>query len=558
MSKEILTKLADAVVAMDNDRVKVASGLALAADLDPLAAIQDGLCQGMKQVGRLYASGAYFIPELVCCAETLDVGLGMLAPHVPGKSNRLKGRIVMGVVEGDTHDIGKNILAMLLKAEGYEVIDLGRDVPLGSFVDKALEQSADVIALTSLMTTTREGMATVIHGCHHRGGPERPKVVVGGAAITESFARRIGADGYAPDALAAVEMINQLIRPDKTSARKTESLLEYVGGAKHRMIMPWMSTIGLRLTGYELYEVYQSPEKQLEVARVMDREYDADFVYPMDYGKIFCDALNIPMMRPLHNFPSVVENPIKNEAILSAYKIPDPDKDGPMPAYMEGLRVLAQNFDKPMMLSVEGPFTLAMELAGATDFARAIIRKPDFVEKMLEFTVKTVLTYVRSAVTAGAKLIVISEPSAIMMSPQRFEQLVSPGLRRIYGGFDGWKALHICGDSTHLLTQLLDCGAECLSLDQLVDIPAIAPQIPPDVVICGNIDPLGVLMEKTPDEVRGVTLSHLRQMRQYPNYMLSFGCDCLPDTPLDNLKAVMETGHTPLSELWEGKVKTEG
>ncbi|WP_084681126.1 uroporphyrinogen decarboxylase family protein [Desulfospira joergensenii] len=547
MSEEILKNLADAVVAMDIDETKAAARMALEAGVPPLAAIHHGLARGMKKVGALYAAGEYFVPELICCAETMNAGLEVLSPEVLETKDPLKGRIVMGVVEGDTHDIGKNIVGMMLKAEGYEVIDLGRNVPLSAFVDKAMEVGARVIAVSSLMTTTMAGMAKIVEDCHGRCKEDRPMIIVGGAPVTQDFARSIGADGYAEDALVAVETVGRLMGSGNRPSGKKGSLLEFIGQKNHRAIMPWMSTIGLRLTGYPLYEVYRSPEKQLEVARAMDETFPADFIYPMDYGKIFCEALGIPMLRPSHDFPSVVENLITDNDKLSEYRPLNPEIDGLMPVYMESLGLLANRFEKPLMLSVEGPFTLAMELAGATNLARAIVREPEFVNHMLAFTVKTVSRYIRSAVAAGVQLIIISEPSAIMLSPRRFEDLVGPSLRQVYDSFDAWKALHICGNTTHLLKQLLDCGAECLSLDQLVDIPGIAPQIPRDIVICGNIDPLGVLKEKTPEEIREITLSHLQDMRQYPNFMLSFGCDCLPDTPLENLKAVMEAGHIPQS-----------
>ncbi len=543
MAEDLLEKLANAVVALDIQAVEIVSKMALDAGIPPLVAINQGLSRGMARIGSLYSSGKIYIPELICGADTMNAGLEVLYSKVLKNSSDVKGTVVIGVVEGDTHDIGKNIVAMMLKVDGYEVIDLGINVPLSRFVDVAKETSADIIALSSLLTTTMDSMETVIKDCHTRCTNNRPLVIVGGAPVTQSFASQIGADGYADNAMEAVERIWQLIGVANGQQGEKETLLDYIGQKKHRAIMPWMSNVGLRLTGYELYEVYQSPEKQLEVAKAMDETFPTEFIYPICYGKIFCEALEIPLLRSSHDFPSVVESLIINDEKLSQYSVPNPEKDGLMPVYVESLRLLANHFSKPLMIPVEGPFTLAMELSGATNFARAIIRDPGFVNRILEFTVETVSTYIHAAVAAGVQLVIISEPSSIMLSPQRFEQLVCPALRRIFGSFDGWKGLHICGDSTHILDQMLNCGAECLSLDQLVDIPAIASKIPPNIVICGNIDPLGVLKEKTPDEIKEITIAQLKNMKNYSNYMVSFGCDCLPDTPLENLKAVIEAGH---------------
>lgn len=544
MEKSILEQLGDAVVSMDIPGAEQAARDALAAGTDPYKAISRGLARGMETVNRLFSEGTFFVPEVICCADTMSAGVAVLRPHIRKGPHGSRGKVVIGVVEGDTHDIGKNILVMMLEAEGYEVIDLGRNVPLHRFLEKAAETRADVIALSSLMTTTMGGMKTVVTERNNRFDGKGPVVVVGGAPVTGEYARVIGADGYGDDALDAVGAIRSCVKARESAVTSGGRLIQYLDSLDHRAIMPWMGAVGLALTGDPIYDIYRSPEKQLELARIMDREFNADFIYPMDYGKIFCEALKIPLLRPEHDFPSTAENPVKDDARLSALRVPDPERDGPMPAYLEALKRIADAFEKPLMLSVEGPFTLAMELVGATDMARAIVRNPDFIRRVLDFTTETVAAYAKAAQTAGVRLMVISEPSAILLSPQRFEDLVGPNLRRIFRDLDLWKALHICGDTTHLLDQMLLCGAQCLSLDQLVDIAAIAPGIPPEIVICGNIDPVCVLQTGTPAGVRAATEKQLRQMGAYPNFMVSFGCDCPPDTPVENLKAVTEAVHS--------------
>lgn len=207
---EILDKIARAVVEMDSHTVIELSKKALCAGINPEVAIEHGLARGMEEVGELFASGEYFVPEVVVCSDAMYAGLEILKP-VLKKSLTPKGRILIGVVEGDTHDIGKNIVAMMLEAAGFEIHDLGRNVPLQDFASKALEVDADIIALSSLMTTTMDGMKAIIDDVQDRCRQERPYVIVGGAPVSRAFAERIGADGYASNATEAVRLARRLV-----------------------------------------------------------------------------------------------------------------------------------------------------------------------------------------------------------------------------------------------------------------------------------------------------------------------------------------------------------
>lgn len=326
-------------------------------------------------------------------------------------------------------------------------------------------------------------------------------------------------------------------------------LINYISGRGNRLVYPAMGNIGLKLTGYKLYEVYNSPQKQLEVAKAMDAEFGGDFVYPVDYGVILVETLGIPLLKPDYDFPSTIENPIKDREILSKLKVPDPYNDGNMPVYLESLKLIADNFDKPLMGALVGPFTLAVELGGAEHVARNIIKDPDFIQELLDFCTEVVYVYAKAMVEAGVKFFQISEPTGIILSPKRFEKLVAPNLRKVFNGLDAFKILHICGNTTYLIEQLLNCGAEGLSLDQLVNIPEFAKRVPEDMVLIGNIDPIYVLGEMKPIEVREKTLQLLRDMKDYPNFMLAPGCDLIPNTPFENIKSYMETAYTKFQEL---------
>ena len=211
MDNEILfKKLSDAVVEMDEDAAVKYSNQAVEDKVDPYAAIDRGLADGMARAGQLFEEEEYFVPELILCSDAMNAGIDILKPHLSQSAEVVRHRAVIGVVEGDTHDIGKNLVKIMLDAAGFDVLDLGRDVPPAVFVDKAIEYDAELILLSSLMTTTMDNMAQVIRMLATRGLRERFKVAVGGGPISQAFADRVGADGYGRDAVDAVRVCRSL------------------------------------------------------------------------------------------------------------------------------------------------------------------------------------------------------------------------------------------------------------------------------------------------------------------------------------------------------------
>lgn len=210
--QEILQDLAQAVINMDEDKAKTTAQEAIDAGIEAYEAINDGLVQGMQVVGDKYEQQEYFIPEVLLCADAMTAGMEVLQPHLPVESNQNTEKVVLGVVQGDTHDIGKNLVKIMLETSGFTVIDLGRNVPLPDFVDRALETGARIIGMSTLMTTTMEGMRTVIEDLKRRGLRDEFLVIIGGGPISPAFAKEIGADLYAPDANAAAKKLKELVK----------------------------------------------------------------------------------------------------------------------------------------------------------------------------------------------------------------------------------------------------------------------------------------------------------------------------------------------------------
>lgn len=181
--------------------------------LDPKEAVFEGLVPGMLEVGRLYEEQIYFIPEMLLCAQTLYTGLEIFQPHMTSDVKDAKGKILMGVVEGDVHDIGKNLVKIMFEISGYDVTDLGRDVPRNVFLKRALEEDFDLICMSSMMTTTMYEMKGLISKLKEK----KPglKVMIGGSPVSKLHAIKWHADGYAHDAKNALTVVHQLINTIK-------------------------------------------------------------------------------------------------------------------------------------------------------------------------------------------------------------------------------------------------------------------------------------------------------------------------------------------------------
>jgi corrinoid protein of di/trimethylamine methyltransferase len=210
--KEILDKLAEAVVEYEEDMAKEWSQIALDEGLDAFEAIMNGLAAGMETVGELYDQQEYFVPEMLMCADALYAGLDILRPHIKQDDIKKMGQVVIGTVQGDVHDIGKNIIKLMFDVGGFEVHDLGRDVPLEKFVEEQMKTDSEIVAMSAMMTTTMTGMKKVIEMIKEKN-PD-VAIMLGGAPVTQDVADLFGADGYAESAgnavQEAIKMISQL------------------------------------------------------------------------------------------------------------------------------------------------------------------------------------------------------------------------------------------------------------------------------------------------------------------------------------------------------------
>ena len=212
MSEELLDKLAQAVIDGEPEDAEELARQALDRGLDPLMCINEGLTRGIDRVGELFASGEYFLPDLIIGGEAMKAALAVLEPALAEDQEReVVGRVVLGTVEGDLHEIGKTLVGTMLTANGFLVTDIGIDKPAADFVAAVKETNATLVGASALLTTTIPEQQRIIEALAEAGLRAQVKVMVGGAPVTQSWADKIGADGYAKDAIAAVAVARRLV-----------------------------------------------------------------------------------------------------------------------------------------------------------------------------------------------------------------------------------------------------------------------------------------------------------------------------------------------------------
>ena len=220
--EEIFGRLRQAVILGETEDCAKAAQDAIDAGIDPMTVITEGLSKAMEVVGDKFENKEYFLPEMLLSAEAMYAGLELLLPLLKAEEAEAKEKIVLGVVEGDIHDIGKNIVKAMLTAAGYEVIDLGVDVPTSEFVEKASEEKVGVIAMSTMMTPTLMSMKDVEEQLAKKGLKRKVKTLIGGGTVTEQWKSRVGSDAYGKDAVDAVDKVKMLVEEIKAAVKLME------------------------------------------------------------------------------------------------------------------------------------------------------------------------------------------------------------------------------------------------------------------------------------------------------------------------------------------------
>jgi len=208
---QIISGIHTNILEGDINGLKANIQTALDADIPVSIILNEGMIDAMTKVGHLFESGDCFVPEMLVSAHAMQAGLTLLKPYLKNTERTVAGKVVVGAVKGDLHDIGKNLVAIMLEGTGFEVIDLGTDVPAEKFVNALREHDAHILALSALLTTTMPSMKVTIDALNSAGLHGKVKVMIGGAPVTQAYADEIGADGFAPDASRAVTVAKEIM-----------------------------------------------------------------------------------------------------------------------------------------------------------------------------------------------------------------------------------------------------------------------------------------------------------------------------------------------------------
>ncbi len=309
-----------------------------------------------------------------------------------------------------------------------------------------------------------------------------------------------------------------------------------------RPIVPLMGYPGLQLTKTTIKQNQFNHIVQFQsLSRLYDRFQPDSMFFMMDLS-VEASALGLAVRFPLEETPSVEDHPVKTHEDLRGFRKIDILGDGRVSVFIETLHHMRSAFPCPVGAYVIGPLTLAGLLIGANELAIKSLIEPELFRETVEFSYQVVMRYTQALRDAGADMIMVLEPTAVIFGPDQFRQNLTSLYREMVGIFDDIEViLHVCGDSTHLLKVMADTGVAGLSLDSMVDLKKAAEIVGPQVMLIGNLSPIEMLTAN-PNEVYIQTMEILEKTKSHPPFVLSTGCDLPQDVPLENIDAFIKAG----------------
>ena len=389
--------------------------------------------------------------RMCCCAQmAMYVGLDILRPYLPEESGEGKIKGVIGVVEGDTHDIGKNLVKIMMETAGFEMIDLGRDVPLEQFIETAKEEEADLICMSTLMTTTMGGMETVIQMLEDAGMRDKVKVMIGGGPISQKYADKIGADGYSQNAVEAVKLAKRLLNMHrKRRSKNADSKGKIVQCNERKCSRPadpasvpggMMNMVTTDLM--DAVDIYM-PQAHTD-ARMMAGLAKAVYDYGCfeNYGVPFCMTVEAEEMGAKVEMGSRVYEPHVSayaiESVEDYAKLPPIDIGrGRAKVVLDAIRILREETDGvPIIGNLTGPISTASSVMEPVVFYKELRKKNKQAHAYMDFITRQLIAFGRAQIEAGADVIAISDPSGTgeILGPKYFEEFAVTYLNQLLDG----------------------------------------------------------------------------------------------------------------------------
>ena len=323
---------------------------------------------------------------------------------------------------------------------------------------------------------------------------------------------------------------------------KRMTLLDLVKAAGRRMYFHLALSVHSRLAGTTIREnILGGAERQFKTIQIGLEKVHPDFnitIFP-DLAPVV-EPFGGKVETPEDQVPMVVEHPIKSREDLHKLNNMDMSKAGRFLETMKTIQMFTDQYTFLKCSVAAGPFSLAGFLIGAEQIARMTIKDPDFVKTVLDFSVGLAVMGAKTQIELGAEIVLVGDPTASLLSPKAYQTFAAEYTRKVIEQIERPVILHVCGQTSHIIEMMCATGAQGISVD-LVDLPAIVSRVPSDVVIIGNISPVGTLLNGTAEEVRKETKDLLDKMRDVPNYILATGCEIPLETPYENMMAMVET-----------------
>lgn len=318
----------------------------------------------------------------------------------------------------------------------------------------------------------------------------------------------------------------------------------------HRLVAPLVGYPGAQLTGSTLKQNGFNSELHYRSIYKLVETFAPDVIFYMMDLSVEAGAIGLQIRYPLEESASVEFHPVQHVSDLDEYKVLDPIFDARIRSYIDTMFLMSKNLNGVIKGAyVIGPFTLAGLMIGASQIAIATIDNPDLVFATLNYAEDVITRYAKELVNSGADLVAILEPTATFLSPKSFARFSGNYINRIARRLDTMTVLHICGNTNRLIPAMGQVEVQGLSLDAMVDFPQAVTKIPSDMVLIGNIDPVRIMVNETPDGVRKAVRKLLDEMAPFENFVLSTGCDLPQETPLENIRAFMEAARTYLPAM---------
>lgn len=522
----------------------------LAAGTSPEAVLNEGLIAVMSRVGERFQAKEVYVPEVLLAARAMLAGMEALEPALVEAGVERQGKVVLGTVKGDIHNIGKNLVGIMLKGAGFEVNDLGVDVPPQRFVEAA-QAGAQLVCMSALLTTSMPMMKTTLQALRQAG--LKVKTMVGGAVVTQSHADSIGADGYAPDAASAAIKARELLAGRHKMKHYTAR--DRVVAALRRQYTDRVPVTVLfgpnsaALAGFSIKEFITDAGKAAASLLKFYETFQPDTVGVGSLDTLLLsEAVGNELDYPEDSVSHIRKHALEDKGNLARLKAPDPKSSGRLPLYLEVCHRLnsALKDSMPVSGAIAGPWNLAMQLRGVEALIYDTMDDPHFVHELMRFTTEVCKAWGVAVRETGVGLS-LGEASAScsVISPDIYRQFIQPYQKELVSFFKDRKvfmAAHICGYIDPIMEDLIASGVSSLSIDSQSSLKRLVELSQGRVAIIGNVD-TGLFIHGSPAEMEAGVKECLETAAAGSGYILCSGCQIPIDSDPGRIAHYFKVGR---------------